>query len=107
MKFPCDRCDYKATRKEGLLIHIKYKHEDIRFPCSQCNYQANQKKSLHRHTKSVHEDVRFPCVQCDFKATMKGELTQLFFSIDFLAFHSKRLQIRLKRMQVDNFRPLC
>ena len=32
VKFPCGQCDYKARRKEGLVIHIKSIHKRVKFP---------------------------------------------------------------------------
>ena len=59
IQFPCAQCDYKATRREHLLTHIKSVHEGVKFPCAQCDYKATQKSSLLRHIKSVHEGVKY------------------------------------------------
>ena len=67
----CKQCDYKPTRKEHLLRHIKSIHEGVKFPCEQCNYKATHRVNLLAHIKSAHEGVKFPCEQCDYKATKK------------------------------------
>ena len=46
VKYPCNHCDYKATKKGNLLTHIKSKHEGVRFPCDQCDYKATWKRYL-------------------------------------------------------------
>ena len=45
-KYPCDKCDYKATYMSNLRAHIKRKHEGVNYPCDQCNYIATQKAHL-------------------------------------------------------------
>ena len=58
VKFPCDQCDYKGSRKQNLLRHIKAIHEGVRFPYDQCDYKATSKGSLLRRIKSTHEGVK-------------------------------------------------
>ena len=58
LRFDCDQCDYKATRKNNLLTHLKSKHEGIKYPCDQCDYKGTGKGNLSRHLKSIHEGVK-------------------------------------------------
>ena len=69
--FPCKHklCDYKATRKDNLMRHIKSTHEGFKFSCEQCDYQATKRGNLMTHIKSVHEGVKFSCEQCDLNNT--------------------------------------
>ena len=54
IKFSCGYCEYKTTKKEALLRHIKSMHEGVKFSCDQCNYEATKKNSILTHIKSVH-----------------------------------------------------
>merc|ERR1711974_280031 len=47
--YPCDHCDYQATRKSQLQEHIQSKHEGINYPCDHCDYQATRKSQLQEH----------------------------------------------------------
>ena len=61
VNFPCDQCDYKATRKGHLLNHRKSRHEGVKFPCDQCDYKATERVNLLHHIRSIHAGVKFPC----------------------------------------------
>merc|ERR1712189_9619 len=54
IKYPCQQCDYQATRSYNLQLHIKSKHEGIKYPCQHCDYQATQSVNLQRHIKVKH-----------------------------------------------------
>ena len=46
VKCTCDQCDYKATRKGSLVIHIKSKHNGVKFPSNQCDNKATVRSPL-------------------------------------------------------------
>jgi len=48
-RYPCNKCDYKATSQSRLKIHANAIHEGVRYPCNHCEYKATQKSSLNRH----------------------------------------------------------
>ena len=73
-EYPCNQCDYQATRQVNLQQHIRSKHEGIKYPCNQCDYQATRQSSLQKHIQSVHEGMKYPCNQCDYQATTQGNL---------------------------------
>ena len=54
IKFPCDQCDYKATRPDALRTHKRSKNEGKNAPCLQCEHKAFDIGSLSKHVKSVH-----------------------------------------------------
>ena len=58
--FPCDQCDYEATKKGSLLRHVNSIHKGVKFPCDQCDYKATSKRGLLNHIKSKHEGLKFP-----------------------------------------------
>jgi len=53
--FACPNCDYKATTKNSLQLHIKAIHEGVTYQCPNCDYKATQKGSLQRHIKQIHQ----------------------------------------------------
>ena len=59
-KYSCKECDYKSTRKENIMTHVKATHVGVKFLCEQCNYKATFKGNLLRHIKSTHVGVKFP-----------------------------------------------
>ena len=73
-KFACNQCDYQATMKKYLTIHIESKHEG-KYACNQCDFQALYKSHLTRHRQSKHEGVKHACNQCDFQSTRQDHLT--------------------------------
>ena len=56
IKYPCEQCPYKATRKSNLAVHIKSIHKGEKCSCDQCPYQAAHKTILASHIKSAHQD---------------------------------------------------
>ena len=54
MRYPCDKCEYAATRPNHLRDHIKVKHEGVRYPCDKCKYAATTAGDLKRHTRNYH-----------------------------------------------------
>lgn len=69
--FPCDQCDYQATRIDNLNQHIKSQHEGIKYACNQCTYHASRPSNLRNHARKMHEGFKYYCDQCDYKATEK------------------------------------
>ena len=55
--YPCDPCDYKATVKSNLRIHVDSIHVEVIYPFDQCDYKATQKDDLKKHFESIHKGV--------------------------------------------------
>ena len=72
--YPCNQCDYLATKREHLKQHMESVHEKIRNTCKFCHIEFYDKSVLNRHIKSVHIGIRYQCDQCDFEATQKSNL---------------------------------
>ena len=68
-KLTCDQCEYQATRKECLTVHIQSKHDGVKYPCGQCEYQATHPSNLTRHVRSIHDGMKYTCNQCEYQAT--------------------------------------
>ena len=57
IKYPCDQCEFKAT-KEALLIVHKKKHQKIVYSCNVCSFQTKNKQSLKVHTETLHDGLK-------------------------------------------------
>ena len=77
----CTQCEYKATQRGNLHIHIKSVHEGQKFPCPQCEFKATFKGSLQTHIKSLHEGKKVECTQCEYKAKNKTLLQKHMKSV--------------------------
>jgi KRAB domain-containing zinc finger protein len=69
IRYPCKKCDYRATVVCDLKKHILTKHEGFRYPCNMCDYLGTTNHNLKKHKQSKHEGVRYPCDSCDHRAT--------------------------------------
>ena len=58
IRYPCDQCEYAATKRSNLKLHKKSLHKGVRYPCGECEYLATHASSLKRHKKCVHEGVK-------------------------------------------------
>ena len=65
MKYPCKKCDYKATTNSNLKVHIKGKHLGINYQCDICHKSFTQKGNLSIHKESLHEKKVFACNVCE------------------------------------------
>ena len=56
VRYPCDQCDYIASRPDKLKRHKKCKHEQggVRYPCDQCDFTASRSDNLNQHKKNKH-----------------------------------------------------
>ena len=77
----CSQCEFKATSKAHLQIHVKSIHEGQKFPCTQCGSTFTQKENLQTHIKSVHEGQKFHCTHCGSTYTDKGTLQKHIKSV--------------------------
>ena len=53
--FPCDRCDKIYKDRSNFKRHFKSAHEGIRFKCNDCEYEATTKQHLFMHIQAIHE----------------------------------------------------
>ena len=65
-RYPCDKCEYAATRSSDLKKHKENKHEGIRYPCNICENIASTLLCLKSHKKYKHEGMRYPCEICGY-----------------------------------------
>ena len=62
---------YKATQKQKHRIS---KHNGLEYPCDDCNYKATKTSHLKQHKEALHEGVIYKCNECGYKATQKSNL---------------------------------
>jgi len=89
VKYPCDQCEYVATRPGNLRQHKAAKHWGVRYPCDLCDHVSTQLGNLKQHKavkhglinlkthkESIHQSIKYPCDQCDYVANQLGNLKQ-------------------------------
>lgn len=47
--YPCDQCDYKATRKGNLKVHVDSIHKGVQYLYAHCGYTSSTKNNFNRH----------------------------------------------------------
>ena len=53
-QFPCEQCDYKASRADHLRRHMFTVHENGRIQCNHCVFSATRADNLKRHINRIH-----------------------------------------------------
>ena len=89
------QCEYKATQKFNLRMHVQLKHEGFVYSCDQCDYKASYKHAFRIHKQSIHEDIKFDCEQCQ-----GGRTWQPFVG-------SKNGSENFRLARIYNFRAKC
>ena len=74
IRYPCDKCEYEATKQDQLKRHKQNKHEGFRYPSDQCEYIASTQSFLISHKKFKHDGIRYPCDQCNYSTIQLSAL---------------------------------
>lgn len=53
-KYPCDQCEYKATRQWNLKKHKLSVHEGVKYGCDECDYKATDQSQVKKHKRGKH-----------------------------------------------------
>ena len=65
-QFPCPHCGKRFGQKVVLDRHVAGVHEGVRYACDQCDFSATRKSNLWMHVKMIHlKEYPFPCDNCD------------------------------------------
>ena len=56
------------------MIHIDSVHEGIKYPCNKCEYKASTQSYLNEHINAIHKGKKFYCKHCDFKTPWRNHL---------------------------------
>ncbi len=73
MVYKCKNCDKIYKTKDGLRVHIKFKHSKIEsLQCVKCGKHFVNKYSLKNHLRHVHPSKLHSCTFCgsSFKASI-------------------------------------
>ena len=60
VKFSCNKCEFKTTRKDQLKKHtlITHKEKELQFSCNQSDKKADTETSLKSHIESDNEETK-------------------------------------------------
>ena len=72
--YACTMCNKKLSTFNGIDLHIKAAHNEVKYKCQQCDFQATQLSSVNQHVKYKHEGLKFPCHHCKHKSSTKSNL---------------------------------
>lgn len=67
-------CDYYATRKDNLKLHVKFIHQNKEHKFSICEYSTSQQNTLKLHVESIDLNKNYNCNMCDYTAISKTYL---------------------------------
>ena len=75
--FPCDQCEYVATRAGNLKQHKAAKHLGVRYPCDLCDHVSTQLGNLKQHKAVMHGcESRYTYNHYEYVATDRPDLTK-------------------------------
>ena len=61
----CKECDYRATLKSSLKVHIQSQHENIKYNCPDCDKVYTNRAYMVIHKRNEHEQRKLKCEFCD------------------------------------------
>lgn len=74
--YPCVQCNYRASSRIQLTLHIRTHTGEKPNLCPYCDYRTAQKGNLNTHIKQRHGTVEpFKCGKCHFKSASQIQLT--------------------------------
>lgn len=101
-KFECDHCNFKATRRVGLLVHFRGNHKfkidqkyDKKAPKRQCNHCGLIITNWRRHILRVHTRIKNVfCDICPYSTYFKSDLEQ-------------HMQVHIRQIQNERQKFVC
>ena len=74
--FKCDICVSSFSNNQGLKIHKKGVHTEIRIDCNLCDGNFKSQQSLKRHIAVIHDKKKgtFNCTLCERLFSAKGNM---------------------------------
>lgn len=74
--YECDICGARATTKNGIGIHIKSLHLQLKIQCSYCDMKVKSRSILGTHMRRYHPEIKKPldCDFCEFQTASAASL---------------------------------
>lgn len=74
--YQCDICGARATTKNGIGIHIKALHLQLKIQCNFCEVQVKSRSILGTHMRRYHPEIKKPlkCEFCEFQTASAASL---------------------------------
>ena len=96
--FPCDHCEYRATRKDNLYGHLRDKHDIAPFVCNidDCSSAFRYYRELQKHQKLYHGS--FGAWKLGDSSSNNGNIMYPLFML-----HGQRLK-RREKLKADRTR---
>ena len=77
-------------------------HSDIKYKCPLCDYQATRKGALKVHINSVHNAIKYKCLQCDYQdITRDVYALRLRGAENLEEYHLERGMEEMKKLAKD------
>ena len=73
----CNKCDHKSLHKENVTLHMQASHDNIRYPCDQCDYKVTRKGSLKVNVDSFIRVFNIYVLIVDIQVQQRTTLTDI------------------------------
>ncbi|XP_063540926.1 RE1-silencing transcription factor-like [Cydia strobilella] len=79
--FKCCHCDYTASRKDEMKVHLRSHTGDKPYSCDQCSYRAADHNAMRRHKKVHTKEVAYKCKHCPFSTIQSNNFASHMISM--------------------------
>lgn len=79
--FVCDYCEYTASKKSTMNLHIRLHTGEKPFKCDTCDYRTSDHNSLRRHKITHSGEKPYKCPYCSYSCISVCILCLLLLNI--------------------------
>ena len=91
-KHQCPECDFRATRKDYIKLHIIRDHKKVfNFKCSQCPKEYAIKSDLNCHIQMAHKERTLKCPYCYKFFSIRKNLKKHLYLCHNADFKTKKI----------------
>ncbi|GBP66304.1 Zinc finger and SCAN domain-containing protein 2 [Eumeta japonica] len=72
--YKCGLCEYSASQKGNLKVHMSIHTDEKRYKCEQCEYRESSLSALSKHTCSHIREKQYKCKQCSYSTSYVSNL---------------------------------